>query len=529
MPFTYTSLQASATPIALALTLGCLSGRAADITESPAAILSVVDDAQPGYTRFYSGRRTPIQLLSENIEIRETAPGAMATGGEITLTLDNDARFAANSTLLIRDSRNHPSLLGNREISFTEATHTLSATISSSSPNLPRASVLGSPILLDLSRTPTAGDIHLLASGSAGLNSKVKIAEVIHATSTSAGEPFRSSRDATEALLPDITITESRAGALETGYLMVLSRKEDYYIYSTQDMSSYDIDLDKATVQIFSKDGDDISLPVLQGNRLIKVVPTQNTQGVAIHLTPPVATGYGPIRIVIKGLRLNIKRSSIFSTISGQQEKIKPRRAGNFNFYYPFNIEVSGAQSLTPDLDVEITGSATNEVGSNQGVKMTRSTITAGIFSSCSTPICYDFLLPFIETSGPLEARTVKATITPHREDIGLRGSVFAAALVPDGEGGSKIFHLSLELGWLPFTDCASAKAYTMGELATTVIDFVKTPTDLRGLQDIKFYYGYGTGGELAPLGTACNNMLGNEQDSNHPGSGNYRQINLLQ
>ena len=107
--------------------------------------------------------------------------------------------------------------------------------------------------------------------------------------------------------------------------------------------------------------------------------------------------------------------------------------------------------------------------------------------------------------SGPIANQTIKITVTPPANVLGLSASVFVAAVLPPSMGSS-IYLMSASGGWTLYSTCNSAPAaLTVPLTAGLQIPVVSTAADLSTLKGTSVYVGYGFG---ATPGAACSDMI---------------------
>lgn len=440
---------------------------ASDLPAPSPVLLAGVDDATPGYTRLFSGRSD--QSLGEAIRISETAAGVLAGSSSLVLTLERGALFSAGSRLPVAGN-----LLQERGIETRAATAGLAATVDPAIRPVAGDAVIGGPFSLDL-RSVSAGDLHLTLGGTSGATGRIKLAEVLDATRTTVGEASTGIPGYT-LTLPPITVTETEAGALVAGNVQVLAFKDKLS----------DIDPATATLKVFSATGVDISAGTVMTG-LTRVIPIHQTIGVSATIQPPSDMSMRPIRLVIQGLKATVVREAFGDVM----------------------VTVSGAQSTsTPDLSVPVTGSAANEVGPNQGVKMTKAVITVAKLATNFSPID---LTSGKTVVGPLEAQTIELDISKALIFFeGQKVALFLAAIVPVS-GLNVLYFNSAATGWVPVQDCDSVPAYKVGQFTAPLkVPVVSAPSDLRALVGTQLYFGGGETGEGGTVGDACRHMINN-------------------
>ena len=104
--------------------------------------------------------------------------------------------------------------------------------------------------------------------------------------------------------------------------------------------------------------------------------------------------------------------------------------------------------------------------------------------------------------SGTIGNLTLSAAVTPAQADTGIRGAVFVAALLPNGQ-----YYLESPSGWFPF-DGGHPAVYTQGPLQATTVPVV-TNMNLTSLSGTIVLMGYGRGDTPA---VALGDLLKNGQ-----------------
>lgn len=427
--------------------------------------VAYADTTSNGFSKLFSGRT--VQTTDDTFSITELAPTTLLSGGTVTFSLDQSARFTASDAITTANTTVNVAAITVPSTASASITTTVSAVSTSSVGRLSFSS-------LDFNLVnATKGDLTLTVAGTAKAAGAVKIAEIVDATSASVGEATTGVAGNT-VTLPDLTITETQVGAVSAGNLFVLAKKDQFS----------DFDITSATVRAFKADGTDITSSIFSSAAptITKSTATNNTVGIYATVNAASSTSTGVAKIVIKGLK-----AVVASGATGD-----------------LSVVVSGAQAVTADLDVAVTGAATNEVSSNQGAKVTKATLKAATVAS-NAPV-----IPQATVTGTVTAQTIAGQVIPSASDTGVQGSIFLAAIVPVTGVGNVIVFNSEATGWVVFTDCAKAPAFNTGTLGSTKVDIVKVASDLSGLIGTQVYLGYGKGGALSPAGTACNSMLNN-------------------
>ncbi len=107
--------------------------------------------------------------------------------------------------------------------------------------------------------------------------------------------------------------------------------------------------------------------------------------------------------------------------------------------------------------------------------------------------------------TGPLNQQTISLSVTPPANVLYQTGGLFIGAFFPASRGGT-IYLLSPSGAWVPFTGCATAPAYQLGQLYVGMgASVIGTPSNLTAYADVVLYVGYGIGSTWS---AACTSML---------------------
>ncbi len=270
--------------------------------------------------------------------------------------------------------------------------------------------------------------------------------------------------------LPDIEITETRAGALRAGGIVALAAP---YSSIAKFTASY------ASLRAFRvSDGGEVTATYIGDNTLVAdITPSSasNAPDVVFSLAKASNTESGPLRLVISGLR-----AELATTASGD-----------------VIVTLGGAQTSGSGLDtLEKIDSALGSGATKTRLKVGAVVVSGGYY-------------PTKSVTGPLTAQTIFVGVRAAGNDEGKQGSIFVAAVLPMQYSPAQILFLNGKGVWEPFTACTTAPAYFEGELKSSVgadIPVVPTPTDLSALKGTDIYAGYGIPGKMS----ACENMLNN-------------------
>lgn len=112
-----------------------------------------------------------------------------------------------------------------------------------------------------------------------------------------------------------------------------------------------------------------------------------------------------------------------------------------------------------------------------------------------------------VTAAGPINNQTITVTMTPPENIVDLWWvGVYVAAITPSSLGG-RVYLLSANGGWIPFTTCASAPEAFIGTLGATLqLKVVPAKAERSVGVGTSIYVGYGIGGET--FSDTCSDML---------------------
>ena len=178
--------------------------------------VSFSDDSTAGFTTIYAGRTA--QTIGESLLIGESAPASLLAGGLIQLDLDLGAKFTASDALTDTEYTTSPYADSALALSLPAAAATASATyqgsVSVASSTNRGAYKVGSFSFNLGAATP--GNLMMTVSGNAGASGVVTMATIVNATATTVSSVPTLIPGSASVTLPDIVITEAKAGALGT-------------------------------------------------------------------------------------------------------------------------------------------------------------------------------------------------------------------------------------------------------------------------------------------------------------------------
>ncbi|MFA7239614.1 MAG: hypothetical protein WC091_05825 [Sulfuricellaceae bacterium] len=440
------------------------------------AAVTYADVSPTGYTTLFAGRTA--QTTTDTIVLTEAATGSLLSNGAIVLTLDKGAKFTASDSITMTDEPVVSGTTSELAIADITAASTASASASGSVGTV-SSTAKGKSTVASLSfdlTAATSGDLTVTVSGGAGAAGAVKIATIADATAASvSGTMPNLTPGGAAATLADIVITESAYGALSsTTNSGVLSVRLPVGV--TFDTTTV------PTVTVTKADGTALSGKVTTPATTHFVANAASTAASAYNLqiVAPSNSSDGPMTIKISGLK-----ASAASTAS----------SGDLNVLIHGN---SQAVTTSPNLAAD-EGSS----GSNVGAMPTKQSIKAG------TIVSPGISLATTTATGTASSQSVTTSFVPAGNDQGKQGSVFVAALLPSTLGGG-VYFMSSTSAWTLYTSCATAPAYSTGNLTAASGIKIADAMDVSGLVGTQIYVGHGLGGALSPAGTACTNMLNN-------------------
>jgi hypothetical protein len=274
--------------------------------------------------------------------------------------------------------------------------------------------------------------------------------------------------------LPDIEITETRAGALRAGGIVALAAPYSNIAKFT---------VSHASLRAFRvSDGGEVTASYIGDNTLVAdITPSSasNVPDVVFSLAKASNAESGPLRLVLSGLRVELAMTAAGDVI----------------------MTLGGAETSGSGLDT------LDKIDSALGSGATRMMLKVGTVVSAA---CGYY--PTATVTGPLTAQTIFVAVGSAGSDQGKQGSIFVAAILYSGYSPLAVYFLTKEGSWEKFTSCATAPAYFNGELKSYYdveeadIPVVPTTTDLSALKGTVIYAGYGIPGKMS----ACENMLNN-------------------
>lgn len=429
------------------------------------------------YNTLYAGRSygsgfgtSSVPALElDSLKITETAPGALAAGGVVTLTLST-GKFYAGTPGFTAVSTSPATTQTNLTAAGAASTFTITT---------PSTSTAGSVALnvnanaLDLTSAAT-GDLNVTISGTTNVTGgTIKLATISKATSSSASSTVNTfiPGATTSTALADVVITESAAGALGVGTIGIKLPTNVTY------------DTTVAPTVTVTQAGTAVTGKVTTPATTHFVATAAGTSASVYNVALTAASSTNPYVITISGLKAKASSSAssgnFSATIFGNEAAVTAASAGAGELTYPSNF---GAMPYSESVTVGKVGSATVQ--------------TTGATSS-----------------GPVSSVSVSITYAPAGNDIGKQGSVFVAAIL--NPGGALYCYGSAtgvqsSAAWVAYTTPASCLPYFTGSLGQISNASILSNLNLTGYSGTKLYVGSGFGGALSPAGTAFNSMINN-------------------
>lgn len=410
-------------------------------------------------------------LENDQIKLTETAPGALAAGGVVTLTLSTGKFYAGSPGLTATASG-----LAGTQTNLTTAGAVAGFTVSTAS-----SSAAGSLIFsahgnaLDMTSAST-GDLKVTIGGTTNVTSgAIKLATIAKASSASASTVINTFTpgSTTSTQLADIVITESSAGALAVGTLGIKLPANMRY--------------------------DTVVIPT--------VTVTQGGTPVSGKVTAPATSHYVPTATGASASVYNLAITEVSDTqpyvitISGLQAKASSSAASGDISATIFGND--GAVTASASAAAEIT------MPSNFGAMPYSEAVKVGTVGSYCCNCCY-----YPPPSGPISSVNVSISFAPAGNDIGKQGSMFVAALINPG-GALYCYGSSTGTNtaahWVAYNGAASScLPFYTGPLVQISNATILSNANLTGYSGSKLYVGYGFGGALSPAGTAFNSLVSN-------------------
>ena len=317
----------------------------------------------------YAGRTA--QTTADTVQISETAPTSLLSGGTLSLAVNLGAKFTTATSLTATESTasgytDTPLVLP--PISIGAAAATGAGTVTAASTNTAGTYFYSIPSFNLTAATP--GSLQVTVAGTAGASGTVTLATVINATASTLGSSV-TVIPGSSVTFPDITITEQKYAALAAGKI------------GLKFPSGYTLDASGATLTVNGAASSAVTL----GS-----VDASTESYISATVVTPSTTSTGAYTIVISGLTA----TTTTAAASG-------------------DVKIAGAAT-----DTWTTTSAT--FGSNAGAKPTAQTLSFGTVISATVPSA---LTPVV--SGTV----VTQTFIPAGNDIGKVGDLYVFTLTP--------------------------------------------------------------------------------------------------
>jgi hypothetical protein len=316
----------------------------------------------------YTGRTG--ETTSDGLTLAELAPGTLFAGGSIVFTLDQGAKFTTGDSITSTQAAAVSGVyttsnlsLPNVSIGAASATATsLVTTVSDTN----QGKYHYTSFSFNLA-SATAGPLGITVSGTAGASGAITIATIMDATASTVASTV-DVIPGNIVNIPDITITEQKAGALAVGKI------------GLKFPTGYTLDVSNATVTATITGG------TASSNVTIGSVDTGDENYMYISVGAVSQTSTGPYTIVISG----IEATTTSAVVSA-------------------NVKIGGASSGDWTSDA-------STFNSNTGAKPKAQTVSFGSIVSAT--------VPYFGTA-VVNGTIVSQTFIPAGNDIGLVGDVY--------------------------------------------------------------------------------------------------------
>lgn len=435
------------------------------------------------YGTLYSGRIYSASAIADRIKIKETTGGALATGSTLSFALSNGATFASDSagTVLADNATitaaseatdgfdlgttDNDNIVSVSSSDKTKATFSVWAGASDASAgetelNIAKLSTVGA----------TEGDLNVTVSTNAMTSAlaAIKMAEIKHATTNTVSGTVGTALPgaAASTAMPDIVITESKAGALAVGTLSIMLPTNATF--------------------------DTAAAPT--------VTVTDSTGTLTGKVTTPATTHYvanasGTAASVYNVALLSASTTNPYTIkISGLKVK-----AGSAATAGDLNAKVIGNANAVTAAPASTTDETTN--AGNVGAKPTSTSLKVATVGSSTVAT-----IPPATVTGAVTSQTVTGTAVAAGNDQGKLGTLYIAAVLPASQG-SGVFLKNSSGTWVAYNPASPAYYASPVTMGTHALDVVSA-LDLSGIVGTKIYAGYGLGTTDFGVATPWNNML---------------------
>lgn len=417
------------------------------------------------YATLYAGRSA--QDTTATIKVAEIVGDSLIAGGNVIFTLPTGVTAGKNytATEAVVDGvgvTNTVASVTQNDAANTadeDGTSTIKVTLSSTDGS---ASVGNLKLVLndvDLADTAAAGDLNVTLSGNSGVTAgTVKVAEIVKATNASVSGATPVVIAGTAISLPEIVITEAKAGALTTaagGLGLYAASLNGALLTGTS-----------AKVKAYKADGTDVSATIL-GNAA-GVAPTfaANGQLGFVLAAASTASTTGPVTFKING--------------------------------------VSGTVNAGSTGDITAVVGGTTTVGNDttptsaEGALAFKQTIKLGAVVPTNKPY-----YPTVTVADLTKAVITGQQLVAAGDDQGKAGAVYVAVIFQ-----GNVFFLGANGTWVQFTTAASVPAYATGTLGSTTLNVLPTAIDLTPIKGAQLVAGYGIG--IAGLSSPFDDFIKN-------------------
>lgn len=404
------------------------------------------------YATLYAGRAT--QDTTAKLQVKEVVGGTLIGSGTVILDLPSGVTFGKDytATEVVGDGtgvNTTPGSVTANDSSLTtseDGKSNLRVTLGSDS-DATAGTLRVTLNDLDLSDSAAVGDLNVTISGNAGATAgSVKVAEIKRATDTSVSGTVATAIQGATIALPDVVITEQKAGALGAGLI-------GFNIPAT----TVTLKTTGVTVKAYTAAGVDTGLTI---------TPTVDaTNGTVSFTATATSTSTGAYTYKVSGVTGTVATNATSGDISA----------------------TVGGLGATTD---------TSPTSSEGGLAFKQS-IVIGKVASNDNPT-----YPAVTVADSTKAVISGLSVTAAGKDQGKPGAVFVAFIY-----SGTVFFMDSTGAWTAYTGKAPTAYYT-GTLNSQTVDVLKTATDLSSLVGGQLIVGYGLG--VAGLSDPFNEMLNN-------------------
>lgn len=439
--------------------------------------LAIKDTNSPvkGVNTIYLGRATEAPFpTGVSLRFTESAPATLVNGSIYSLTL-SAGKFAAVPT---SGAAGNGAIFGTFTKDTTGAVATATVTTQSTTATTTDYNdLLTSSASIDLSAVTSEGDLNVTAGGNSSVTSQVvKIATLKKATAASVSGTAPTTTAGGTVTLPDLIITESKAGAIG------LSTKIGIEIPTSDIILASGATATSGATLTTTGTSKDVTVTITDANGQTYTpagVASYNGGGTSVNqllITMPGTASTsttGVFTVKVSGLKVKTTTSAVAGDI---QATVGSCKSGN-------------ATAITG-------GEAASTWDSTCGVYKQTAKVAAIV--GATTPS-----YPTATVTDSTKAVIAGLPLVAAGNDQGKPGAVYVAVVYQ-----GNVFFLSSTGTWSQFTSAATVPAYFTGTLGTTTLDIVKTALDLTPIKGAQIVAGYGLG--IAGLSSPFDDFIKN-------------------